>query len=209
MQLLLVRHARFVGNDVTHDTPDGPLTEMGRWQAERLAEYLQRFDITRIVAGPLMRTLETATAIAQVRGTRFAVWKYLYEHRQVGRYVGPSLAGLRRAYPLADFSDELEPDGWVCEGVEDWEQVRERGERIAVRFQREFLPEDVVAVVSHGGFNNVLLGALLGIPDPRAVRIAQGNACINHLSFEEDSIRVRCLNYTAHLETHHSIAVAT
>lgn len=199
MHLFLVRHGQFVGNITTEDTPDGPLTTLGRDEAALAGAVLACERLTHILASPLMRGLETASIIAAQCGMRFAVWKETYEYRSKGRYIGPSLAMLQTLYPLADFADDMEPDGWVCGGVETPADVVERAKTIAHRLRTEFGPEDRVAMVSHAGFNGVLLGVLLGVQNPHSVRFRQSNCCINQLRITDETILVEALNKTDHI----------
>lgn len=201
MHLFLVRHGQFVGNIVEEDTPDGPLTCQGRSEAAKVGAALKGVSLTHILASPLMRGLETATKIARQSGMRFTVWKETYEYRSKGLYVGPPLEQLKRAYPLADFEEDMEPEGWVCGGVETPADVTDRARRIAGRLYREFGPSDRVALVSHAGFNGVLLGVLLGLTDPHAVKFRQANCCINALRLTDERVEVGALNRTDHLDS--------
>jgi broad specificity phosphatase PhoE len=146
-----------------------------------------------------MRGLETATAIAAQSEIRFTVWKETYEYRTKGLYIGPSLAKLKSDYPLADFEPDMEIDGWVCGGVETPEDVIARAKRIVRRLYDEFSATDKVVLVSHGGFNSVLLGVLLGCVEPHQVKFGQANCCINALRITTDRVHVAALNRTDHL----------
>src|SRR6266508_6009446 len=70
-RLYLVRHAQSQGNtgeDLATGDPD--LTEVGWEQARRLGERFKSQRIGRIYASPLRRTLQTASAIAEVSGLK-------------------------------------------------------------------------------------------------------------------------------------------
>ena len=66
MELVIVRHAESQNNIIKSDNPipDPELTDLGREQIRLVAQRLapERFD--RIFSSPMIRTLETANAIA-------------------------------------------------------------------------------------------------------------------------------------------------
>lgn len=153
MELYLIRHGEFVGNLVPEDTPDGPLTEKGRREAELVATRLRGEQLSHIIASPLLRGLETASSIAAQNGLRFTVWKETYEYRNKGRYIGPPIDELKRLFPLAVFDTDMEPEGWICPGTETPGDVVARGQRVIGRLFLEHGEHDRVALVSHAGFN--------------------------------------------------------
>lgn len=65
--IYLVRHAESVANTqgiyqgITYDTE---LSELGQKQAKALAERFKRISLSRVIASPLKRTLQTATIVA-------------------------------------------------------------------------------------------------------------------------------------------------
>ncbi len=199
MELLIARHGQSTGNIVTYDVPDGPLTETGRRQAEELARAFRENPPTHIVSSPLLRALETASAIAFECGRSIEVWKDLYEQRSLGRYIGPALDELRRKFPAARFGEDLEADGWVYEGDETHEQAYERAQKVLARLKRTFSDEGRVVVVAHGGFNKQLLKALLKLPSDAEVHFSQENCCLNHIRIEGDAVHVASVNDTSHL----------
>lgn len=200
MNLFLIRHGEFVGNVVPHDVPDDYLTDNGLDQARRLAAHMQGQNLTHIVASPLLRGLQTASEVAATSGLRFSVWKPLYEHRTKGPFTGPPLAKLTQLYPLADFDTTMEPEGWYCPGRESAEGVVARANEVRDRLKATFRPDDRVAVVAHAGLNSVLLGVLLGLRDPHAVKFRQKNCSYNHLVLGQEGIEVKSINFTSHLE---------
>lgn len=67
-KIFLVRHAQSLANEqgiyqgVTYDTD---LSEIGRKQAQILADRFEHIDITQIIASPLKRTIQTAAVVAK------------------------------------------------------------------------------------------------------------------------------------------------
>lgn len=199
MELLLVRHGQSTGNIVDYDVPDGPLTELGRLQAAVVARRLAGFGLTHIYSSPLLRALETASAIAAACALPVQVLKETYEVRSLGPFNGPPLAELARRFPLARFEASMEPEGWHCPGGENRTLGDARARRVLERL-RTSLPADAnVALVAHGGFNQAALRVLLSVENIGAITFAQANTCLNHIRLEGENVSVRSLNDAVHL----------
>jgi len=59
-QIYLIRHCQAEGQD-----PDAPLTEKGKKDAEKLADFLEDKGIEAIVSSPYLRAVQTATPLAK------------------------------------------------------------------------------------------------------------------------------------------------
>lgn len=71
MHLILVRHGQSESNiDALLDSafPGAPLTALGREQADAVPARLAGYEVERVVASPLVRTLATAQPLAAARG---------------------------------------------------------------------------------------------------------------------------------------------
>jgi broad specificity phosphatase PhoE len=65
MRLYIFRHTESVGTVGTNlQHPDEPLTEVGHKEAELLAEYFSSIPLEQVIAGPMLRTQQTAAIIA-------------------------------------------------------------------------------------------------------------------------------------------------
>ena len=65
MTLYLVRHGETLGNQQKfHQSPDTPLTDIGLFQAERLAYRFKKIKIDALFSSPYHRTQQTAQKIA-------------------------------------------------------------------------------------------------------------------------------------------------
>lgn len=63
--LYIVRHGQYERQTGFPDTPDGPLTELGRVQAGRIAERLAGVPVTAVYASTLLRAQQTAKIIVE------------------------------------------------------------------------------------------------------------------------------------------------
>ncbi|MBN3524509.1 histidine phosphatase family protein [Paenibacillus apiarius] len=199
MELYLVRHGQSVGNTMPdRDMPDSPLTERGLAQAGRVGMYLRDRGIAGIFASPLIRALQSAQPLAQLLQLPVQVRKELYEVREGGQYIGPSLQSLSECVPEAAFQNTMEKDGWVYPGGDNHEIVVQRA-REMLR-QLNMCGEERIAVFCHGNFNEYLIREALGIASSAHIRFPQANTGVTHIIFREHATELIKLNDTTHLE---------
>lgn len=182
MHLFIVRHGQSTGNISTDDVPDGELTALGAQQAEETGIRLSREGLTHVLCSPLVRALATATAIATASGiNEIPVWPELQETRR-NVHRGFGRAELLARFPLARLQHTFEADGWD-HGGETYETGLERGAAAIAALQERYSPEDRLAVVSHGAFNNYLVRSLLHIPAAHKVWFTMNNCGITRVRF--------------------------
>ena len=201
--------------------PDPGLTETGQRQAEILAQFLTQtdpaivvkdrdgqnlagFGITHLYTSLMVRAVATGTVVARALGLPLVAWEDL--HETGGIYVGDETTGERvgqpgknRAYfeaqnPDLVLPDSLGADGWWNRPFEEREQRPARAER----FLRDLLErhggkEDRVAVISHGGFYNVLLRTLLKIQREDSW-FALHNVAITRIDFYAEGVDIIYMN---------------
>ncbi len=174
---MLVRHAQPEWIRDGLNVEDPPLTELGRAQAERLAEYLIREDFDEVLVSPLRRARETAAPLLRALGRDEHVAPWL---REIGDpdWHGQPAELSQRAYE--ELRTRSADDRW--HGLEGGETVREFSERIH-RGVDEFLaergvthgghelplwqvadPGTRIALIAHAGTNSMTIGRLLGYP---------------------------------------------
>ena len=164
--MLLIRHGQSEFNAVYAQTrvdpgiPDPRLTEQGRHQARAAARTLAAHGITRLIASPYTRALETALIIADELGLGVEVEALVRERAAFHCDIGAPKAELALRFPHLAF-DHLDDPWWhdhVALGVDESEdQIRARG--AAFRQRAAALPaRDTVCVVTHWGFIRALTG---------------------------------------------------
>jgi len=144
--LIIVRHGQSEANldNLFTGQSDIPLTELGHWQAERSAEYLDRYSIDHIYSSDLVRARQTAehTAARQNKSIKLdPAFREIYSGEWEGRHYEElpvmfpeSFAvwknGISRAHPDGGES-VVELSNRVWEGVK---RVLEqhRGECVAI-----------------------------------------------------------------------------
>jgi len=225
MQLYFIRHGQSENNELWMSTgshegrsEDPGLTEVGRRQAEFLAQFLSQpasassdfqnvagFGITHLYTSLMVRAVATGTIIANALDSPLVAWEDLHEwggiylrDEQTDERVG--LPGRNRAYfethyPDLVLPDYLGEDGWWNRPFEEPEPRLPRAKRVLHDLlERHGGTDDRVAVVSHGGFYNYLLAVILNLPEREDHWFALNNAGLSRIDFDEEEIRLIYLN---------------
>ena len=198
LELCLVRHGQTTWNATGRwqGHADAPLSELGREQAERLADRLgsERFDV--VISSDLSRAFDTAQAVARRIGLevqRDVRWREI----DVGDLSGLTSeeAAAKGLYRTNHRFDERHPSG---------ESSADLAARVALAVNDLILGRmgQRVLVVSHGGTIRRALAVILGEPSAPWVHQfrALGNTGIARFELFANGER-RCLLYndTAHL----------
>ncbi len=211
MELLILRHGQSTNNalqDPERRVCDPPLTELGRRQAEALAHAVADAGIRRLYCSPMQRALQTTRPISNALALEAEIWVGLHEHGGVflehnGVIVG--YPGIRRSQITSEFPGyaipaEVTEDGWWRGEKESLEACRVRAQRVAGQLGSLVGCEERVAIVTHGGFSDALLKALLKQGDGRGYYYHHDNAAITSVVFNEDGyLHLRYLNRVHHL----------
>jgi broad specificity phosphatase PhoE len=156
-RLLLIRHGETAHNAdgrLSTAAPGGPLTELGREQAERLAEELAATSLEAVYTSPLVRARQTAEAIARRQGLAVTVHDDLAEistGELDGRIDKEAFDTLNRALDAwcqCEFAVRIGRDGDL--GTEVCERFGRLIGEVAGRH-----PGGPIALVSHGGLLQV------------------------------------------------------
>lgn len=162
-KLIMVRHGESEGNRDRrfNITPDIPITELGRKQAQEAAERIARmFRPEAIIASPYLRARQTAEIIAAPLGLPVEVVDDLHE-RDLGALKGESYDVLREIVRSDPAYDPKQGWLWRPEQGESYDDVRRRV-MVAIEGLRERYPEHEVVVVSHGGVMLSMWAHLVG-----------------------------------------------
>lgn len=194
---LLIRHALndWVDRRIAGWTPGVHLNEVGRSQAERLAERLRAIRLHAIYASPLDRTLETAAPIARRLGLEVQVREEFGEIRY-GDWTGLSVDELRQRKEWKQFlrfrSGTRVPGGELM--VELQVRMVAGMERLRVAH-----PDQTVAIVSHGDPIRTALAHYLGMAIDLYPRLAVDPASVSIVAIGDEGARILRLNDTGEL----------
>lgn len=163
-RIFVIRHCEAAGNkDRTFQGhTDGPPTENGWAQLERLAERMKNEPIDAIYSSPLIRARETAEAVNRNFGYTVNIRKDLIEING-GVWEGKRWADLPTLYPEASHNWSLEPYKFHPENGEAMADVYERIYNAVLSVAKENKGRNV-AVVSHGCAIRNLICKVKGMP---------------------------------------------
>jgi len=192
--LYLIRHGQAEGN--AHGRimgqQDLPLTELGRRQAESLADWLAGRGkvFARVYASDLARAVATAVPIAAACGGQAVLPRP--ELRELGR---GAVEG--RTYSEASALRRLPG---VVESFEREEAIAARLARMGAELRAAAHGADIAAV-AHGGSIGRLLQFFLGLPLGRTdgPRFRLANTGVTVLDFAGGATAVLCVNALYHL----------
>lgn len=224
MELYFIRHGQSVNNanwdnPEYQESPDPTLTQIGREQAEILAEFLKKnqtrtndqawnvqnrygFGLTHIYTSLMERAAFTAAPIAQALDIPLIAWKEIHEEggiysREKGRTQ--YLPGHPRSFFMENFRtltlpDDLDETGWWNRPFEAEEERQPRADQVFAELlsrhrDQEGQPEQRVALVSHGGFFMRLLSAVLKLPWRQAAHGLKSWFLLNNCSISRFDIR--------------------
>lgn len=224
MHVYLIRHAQSENNVLTQATRhrrkvDPNLTELGYQQRPLLAARLaaecdvrgEGFGITRLYTSAMYRSLLTAQPVAEALNLQPKLWPDLHEmggmfRQQNGRIEG--FGGMTRAEILAEFpgyslTEEVSDKGWYDPslGYEPETHSFFRAIKVARALSEQSDGDDVIALVSHGGFLDILLKAIFAQLPTQAwsMRYFHDNTAITRINYGSGQPVLHYLNRVDHL----------
>jgi len=192
--LYLVRHGESEANATGRfaGQTDSPLTELGRRQAEIVADTLAKIPFDRVASSDLSRARDTAAAIARRHGVPVEAFPELREI-DVGEAAGRAFEDLRQR-------PDWTPEGFVqWPGGESLEAALRRTTTLIDRLVAES-PGKRLCIVGHGGTTRILVSHFLGML-PKLYRHPTPSANTNITVVHTDGItyRVEALFEDKHL----------
>jgi 2,3-bisphosphoglycerate-dependent phosphoglycerate mutase len=233
VHLYFIRHAQSVNNglfaagQVDQVRGHDPLvTDLGRRQAECLAECLAQtdptvptdrgdsqnrsgFGLTHLYTSLMIRAVATAAVVAARLGLPLRGWPDW--HEEGGLYLdgddgarlpeaGPGRADFARDYPALVLPETVDDSGWWNRPFEAPEERPLRARRVLAELvQHHASTDDRVAVFSHGGFYNHLMGALLDQMPPYRLSYLMNNTGITRISLTPEGHYLVYQNRCEHL----------
>jgi broad specificity phosphatase PhoE len=200
--LILVRHGATAANTTRPYTlqgvrPDSELVDAGVRQAQAAGRALLAFPIRTIYSSPLRRARATAELIAAPQRLSVIVEDGLVE-ADVGTWSGLTWEEVEHRWPreFAAFHADAETNGYL--GGENLAQVRDRVLPVVERLIAKH-DDEMIAAVSHGVVNRVLLAHWLGLSLRLSRQLPQDNTGFNVIEFTGGRAKVRTVNAAGHL----------
>jgi 2,3-bisphosphoglycerate-dependent phosphoglycerate mutase len=201
MQLYIIRHCQSENNakwaqlgNSTGRVEDPLLTEIGRKQAEQLAQHIafsdpyvdlngsdhhnrMGYQITHLYCSLMERAIQTGSAIAEATELPLVAWEEIHEtggiflkNPETGQregQPGKNRAFFEAHYPYLILPDDLNVEGWWNRPFEEKPQIMLRAQGfIQELLERHGDSEDRVAIVTHGGFSQAIITQLLELHYP-------------------------------------------
>lgn len=191
MELYIIRHGQSTNNALTNRADRGcdpPLTDLGRRQAELLAQHLateaQRvspstrgyqkhgYGITHLYCSPMWRALQTAQPIGEALGLVPEVWIDIHEwggifldHGEpegVVGYPGKTRSEISEGFPDYILPKGITEEGWWNRDLENRTNFIARAIKVADVLQERAKAgnDERIAIVTHAGFSAFLIKAL-------------------------------------------------
>jgi 2,3-bisphosphoglycerate-dependent phosphoglycerate mutase len=170
MHLLMIRHAESVGNREyrMQGRVDYGLSQQGVEQAHVLGQFLANstWKPTHIYTSSLQRAVHTTEILRDYWATReetapITLWPNLQEVRN-GVLEGLTWAEAQVKHPDLCTSLIASTDWVPIPGAETLKAVRDRADEVLQTLLNRHQNEDRVWIVSHGGFLQYLVAAVLG-----------------------------------------------
>jgi 2,3-bisphosphoglycerate-dependent phosphoglycerate mutase len=211
---------------------DPELTDTGRRQAQHLAQFVAQaevnfdpdrrddanrfgFGFTHLYTSLMVRAVSTGTPLAEALGLPLLAWVDVHETGGIflddpvtgepNGLSGKTRADFESRFPNLRLPAELDHTGWWNRPFEIEEERLVRARRfLAELLARHGSADDRVAVISHGGFYNRFIRALLNwTPSasawPMGAWFDVNNASISRFDVRGDGLRIVYLNRTDHL----------
>ena len=214
------------GNDQGR-SEDAELTATGKEQVKVLANYIadhhaqkpilsrnnqneEGYFFTHLYTSPMVRAAATAMAVASALNKNLTCWLDLHEtggifleDPQSGAFNG--LPGKNRTYfhehfPGLQLPDDFNKSGWWNRPFEPLEERPIRARRVLRRLlEMHGGTGDSVVFVSHGGFYNHFLDAVMRLPSNDSIFFRLYNTGITRIDFEPEFTMLVYQNRISHL----------
>jgi broad specificity phosphatase PhoE len=173
-----------------------------------------RFHIDRLFTSAMRRCLQTTYPISRALGLQPEIWVDIHEHGGIwldrGEGVGRvGYGGITRPEVQTHFAGYAVPQGvtdtgWWRGGFEPLEDALARAARVAATLRawgaQAERTDEKIALITHGAFGSMLLGALLSESTAQPVFYHLDNTSISLVRFRRgNEISVRYLNRLDHL----------
>jgi alpha-ribazole phosphatase len=197
VRLILIRHGEpeASARGRCYGKLDLSLSDQGREQIRRAARWLEKMPLTVVYSSPRRRAYESAKVIALERQLDISVEAELCEI-DFGELEGLTYDEVARRYPDEYRAWMERPTEITFPGGESFMTMRERVLRCAARIRASHSGQ-MVAVVTHGGVNRVVLADALGIAPRDIFRLDQSYAAISVIDYYDQTPVVRLVNYSA------------
>ena len=174
MKIYLLRHAQR-GHGEKQDT----LTEIGKEQARRTAEFFKNMQFNKIICGTKKRAKETLQPTLKHQKCHIEYTLDVNE-QELGIFEGKSAKEFKEAIENSGLSEEE----FRPERGENRKNAYERAKRFYEKLKKENVK--ILLIVSHAGFISDLITLLLGLPENENIHFKTGFCAISYFELDEN-----------------------
>ncbi len=202
------RQAEFVAQHLANGVD--PEYRLGVLAEDTSVKNRHDYNITRLYCSAMYRALLTARPIGEALGLTPEVWVDIHEaggmfldhydgRGKVG-YPGKTHSEILAEFPNYVLPDEVTEDGWWRGGFELRSACYGRAIKVAYQLGKLADSDERIAIVSHGGFIDALMKALLNQLPGQRIFYHHYNTAISRVDFRPDgTLDVRHINRFDHL----------
>jgi broad specificity phosphatase PhoE len=199
----IIRHGQSYNTHPLPGDPDPanpPLTQIGREEVLCLSRRLAPLGLSRLIASPMIRTIETARILGRDLGLSVEVRPGIHEIRETQGYPCWGGRDLAARYPDLVISPDLDPETWVY-GNESRESGARRADAFLAWLRAEAISQPCarIAVVSHGAITRILLGRVLRAGFDEMQGVVVDNTGVSTLLMTSLGTSILGVNDTSHL----------
>ena len=165
---------------------DPPLSDTGRQQVGKLAEWFQDRPLTAVYTSPLRRCLETAQAITDASALPSPIVRTDLQEADAGLWDGLTFAEIRKTYPLEYEQRGQDPARIPPPGGESLVTAGKRFSRCMDDLLKN--SQGDIAVVAHAGVIRAYMCGLLSLDPDRLFSLPQPYGGISILRMDADGI---------------------
>lgn len=192
MQIVLIRHGQPLREWNTDTVADPGLSELGKWQAERLADWLEHEPFDHVISSTKRRAIETIEPLAGRLGLDMELEEDFTEiDRNSKVYIPTELL----ASEGGEYYEAIRAQDYAAIG---WDTPEEFHKRVMAAFERlcETQPGQHIAVACHGGVVNRIVSELVGAVERIHFQVAYSGVC--RVWVEGDRRVLMSMNETGH-----------
>lgn len=199
-RVYLIRHGETEWNreQRSQGCNDIELSDVGRLQAQALANRLKNDNIDMFFSSSLKRAYETASLIAEDKGRDVLKHKEFIEVG-MGKWEGLTWSEIKERYPDVSSIWRQSPHLARIPDAESLIKVRERSMGKLMEILNEN-PDKNILVVSHGITIKTMICTIMGIDISNIHKIRQENTAVNIFKFGKRGFETLLLNDAHHLE---------
>lgn len=155
-----VRHGESEGNiGLRFQGANGPLTEIGRKQAQFIAARAKKLPVDLFVSSSLKRAVETAEIIGESIGQKPMVEDFFVERRRPSIQLGGLKDDPKVIEAEAEIVKNFGKSTYRHSDEENFNDLKERAEKALLFLETR--PEKNVLVITHGFFLRILVARAL------------------------------------------------